>query len=93
MSAEVSPMNSHALALVDQLIAQCALQAATQSPHWLQAIQATGGIATTVGVLTALYIAAIREPRKDAVERREHLAQVSAVSHDPDHDEDYRGQP
>ena len=72
-------MNSHALVLAAQLTAQFASPAGTQSPHWLQAIQATGGIATTVGVLTALYIAAIREPRKDAAERREHSAQLSAL--------------
>jgi hypothetical protein len=72
-------MNNHPLLLADQLSAQFATHAATQSPAWLQAIQATGGIATTVGVLTALYIAAIREPRKDAAERREHMAQLNAL--------------
>lgn len=72
-------MNSHPLLLADQLSAQFATHAAAQSPAWLQAIQATGGIATTVGVLTALYIAAIREPRKDAAERREHQAQLNAL--------------
>jgi hypothetical protein len=51
----------------------------TQSPEWLQVIQAIGGIATTIGVLIALYIAAIREPRKDAAERRHHAAQISEL--------------
>ena len=72
-------MTSQTLVLAAQLTAQCASHAAVQSPQWLQAIQATGGIATTVGVLTALYIAAIREPKKDAAERREHLAQINAL--------------
>jgi hypothetical protein len=31
---------------------------------WLQEIQAIGAVATTIGVLTALYIAVIRDPGK-----------------------------
>jgi len=42
-------------------------------------IQATGGIATTIGVLTALYIAVIREPRQASEEHRHHMAQLAAA--------------
>jgi hypothetical protein len=51
----------------------------TQPPHWLQLAQATGAIATTIGVLIALYVAVIREPRKAAEERRHHIAQMDAL--------------
>jgi hypothetical protein len=57
-------MTDHPLVLVGPMTAQCASQAASQSPLWLQVIQATGAIATTVGVLIALYIAVIRGPGK-----------------------------
>jgi hypothetical protein len=50
-----------------------------QPPQWLQVAQATGAVATTIGVLIALYIAAIREPRKAAEERRHHMAQLDAL--------------
>jgi hypothetical protein len=49
-----------------------------QPPLWLQVIQAVAAIATTFGVLIALYVAAIREPRKAAEERRHHIAQMDA---------------
>ena len=52
---------------------------ANQTPVWLQEVQAIAGIATTIGVLIALYIAAIREPRKDAAERRHRAAQIDAL--------------
>ena len=52
----------------------------TNQPHeWLQVSQATGAIATTIGVLIALYIAVIREPRKAAEEHRHHVAQLDAL--------------
>ena len=52
----------------------------TNQPHeWLQVAQATGAIATTIGVLIALYIAVIREPRKAAEEHRHHVAQLDAL--------------
>jgi hypothetical protein len=53
--------------------------AAYHTPLRLQEVQAVAGIATTIGVLIALYIAAIREPRKDAAERRHHAAQIDAL--------------
>ena len=46
---------------------------------WFQEIQATSAIATTVGVLIALYVAVIREPRKAAAERRNHKARLEAL--------------
>jgi hypothetical protein len=50
-----------------------------QPALWLQVTQAVAAIATTIGVLIALYVAAIREPRKAAEERRHHLAQMNAL--------------
>jgi hypothetical protein len=66
-------MTSDALALVGRI------SSANQTPLWLQEVQAISGIATTIGVLIALYIAVIREPRKDAAERRHHAAQIDAL--------------
>jgi len=65
-------MTNDALAFVGHI-------SANQAPVWLQEVQAIAGIATTIGVLIALYIAAIREPRKDAAERRHHAAQIDAL--------------
>ena len=65
-------MTNDALAFVGRI-------SANQAPVWLQEVQAIAGIATTIGVLIALYIAAIREPRKDAAERRHHAAQIDAL--------------
>jgi hypothetical protein len=50
-----------------------------QPPVWLQVTQAVAAVATTFGVLIALYIAAIREPRKAADDRRHHVAQLNAL--------------
>jgi hypothetical protein len=72
-------MNSHALVLAAQISAPCAPQVASQSPQWLQMVQATGGIATTVGVLIALYIAIIREPREASEVHRHHIARLEAL--------------
>jgi hypothetical protein len=49
------------------------------NPLWLQVIQAAGGIATTIGVLIALYIALIRDPRESSAEHNHHVAQMEAV--------------
>jgi hypothetical protein len=46
---------------------------------WLQEIQAIGAVATTIGVLTALYIAVIRDPRKASQEHRHHLERMNAL--------------
>ena len=46
---------------------------------WLQQIQAIGAVATTIGVLTALYIAVIRDPRKASQEHRHHLERMNAL--------------
>jgi hypothetical protein len=48
------------------------------TPLWLQVIQAAGGIATIVGVLIALYIALIRDPREASAERKYLVAQIEA---------------
>jgi hypothetical protein len=46
---------------------------------WLQEIQAIGALATTIGVLTALYIAVIRDPRKASQEHLHHLERMNAL--------------
>jgi hypothetical protein len=46
---------------------------------WLQGTQAIAAVATTIGVLIALYVAVVREPRKAAEERRRHKAQMDAL--------------
>jgi hypothetical protein len=72
-------MTDHALMLVGRIAAQGPSPTVSQPPHWLSVAQATGAVATTIGVLIALYIAAIREPRKDAADRRHHAAQIDAL--------------
>ncbi len=72
-------MTNDALVSLGSITAQCATQAATQSPSWLQVIQATGGIATAVGVLIALYIAVIREPREASAEHKHQVARLEAL--------------
>ena len=72
-------MTNDALTIVGRIEALGPSIAASQTPLWLQEVQAVAGIATTIGVLIALYIAAIREPRKDAAERKHHAAQIDAL--------------
>ncbi|MGB9223914.1 hypothetical protein [Mycobacterium sp.] len=50
-----------------------------QTPQWLQLVQAIGAMATTVGVLTALYIAVIRDPRKASKEHQDHVERMEAL--------------
>lgn len=59
--------------------AECVSPASTPSPLWLQATQATGAVAATVGVLIAVYIALIREPREASEVHRHHLAQMAEL--------------
>jgi hypothetical protein len=46
---------------------------------WLQEVQAIGSVATAIGVLTALYIAVIRDPRKASQEHRHHSERMNAL--------------
>ncbi len=69
-------MAIYAVASISNLAAPCGPLASGQ-PTWLQVIQAVGGIATTVGVLIALYIALIREPKEASAEHRHHIAQIA----------------
>jgi hypothetical protein len=48
-------------------------------PAWYVAIQAAASVATTVGVLIALYVAVVREPRKAREERERHAAEMDAL--------------
>ena len=59
-------MTNPAIVLAAPMTAQCASQAVSQSPLWLQVIRATAAVATTIGVLMALYIVVIRDPRSDS---------------------------
>ena len=60
--------------VVAELAAQCAQQVGNPTPLWLRVIQAAGRIATTIGVLIALYIALIRDPREATEEHQHHVA-------------------
>jgi hypothetical protein len=55
-------------------IAGCKPVAAMDSGH-----QGIGSAATTIGVLTALYIAVIRDPRKASQEHIHHLERLNAL--------------
>ena len=72
-------MINHALVLAGPMTAPCASQAASQSPQWLQVLQATGAMATTVGVLIALYLVVIRDPREASEEHRHHVAKMGVL--------------
>lgn len=72
-------MTIHALALANSVTAQCGSPAPNASPLWLQVTQAGGAIATTVGVLIALYIALIREPREAFEEHKYHVVRMEAL--------------
>jgi hypothetical protein len=74
-------MIDHALVLAGPMTAPCASQAASQSPQWLQVMQATGAVATTVGVLIALYLVVIRDPREASEEHRHQVAKMDALHH------------
>ena len=59
--------------------AQCAQQVGNPTPLWLRVIQAAGRIATTIGVLIALYIALIRDPREATEEHQHHVAHSTSI--------------
>ena len=71
-------MTVHALAFANSVVAQCASQIVSAAPSWLQIMQAVGNIATAVGVLTALYIAVIRDPKEATAEHKDHVARMEA---------------
>ena len=72
-------MTNDALEFVGRITAQTTPTPIYQPPQWFQAVQASAAIATTLGVLIALYVAALREPRKAAAERKHHNAQLNAL--------------
>jgi hypothetical protein len=72
-------MTNRAFVPIDAVTALCVTPAPSQLSHWLQLIQAVAAVSTTVGVVTALYIAMIREPRKNAAEHRHHVAQLNEL--------------
>ncbi len=72
-------MTNHDLLSVAPISAQRTTDVVNQTSLWLSEIQAISAVATTVGVLIALYVAAIREPRKAAAESRRHKAQMDAL--------------
>jgi hypothetical protein len=72
-------VTNHDLLSVARISAQGTSDVVNQTSLWLQEIQAIAAVATTIGVLIALYVAAIREPRKAATESRRHEAQMDAL--------------
>ena len=70
---------TQSLLFATRMTAQLTPQVPSQSPLWLQLIQATAAVATTVGVLIALYIVVIRDPREASEEHRHHEAQIDAI--------------
>ena len=72
-------MTDHALLSVTRISAQGPSDVVNQTSLWLQEVQAIAAVATTVGVLIALYVATIREPKKAAEESRRHKAQMDAL--------------
>jgi hypothetical protein len=72
-------VSNDALVLMGRITAQGTSNGVNQLPLWLQEIQAIAAVATTVGVLIAVYVAVIREPRKAAEERRRHKARMDAL--------------
>ncbi|WP_431236707.1 hypothetical protein ACQ86B_17400 [Mycolicibacterium aichiense] len=52
----------------------------TNTPTWLLIVQAAASISTTLGVLIALYVAVIREPRKASEERKRHQTEMDALN-------------
>jgi hypothetical protein len=57
-------VTSDASVLVGRITAQGTSNAGDRLALWLQGTQAIAAIATTLGVLIALYVAVVREPRK-----------------------------
>jgi hypothetical protein len=72
-------VTNDALVFVGHITAQGPADSANQLPLWLPETQAIAALATTIGVLIALYVGVIREPRKAAEERRRHKAQIDAL--------------
>ncbi len=72
-------MINHALVLLDPMTVPCASQATSQPPQWLQISQVVGAMATAIGVLTALYIAVVRDPRSAYREHLHHVERMNAL--------------
>jgi hypothetical protein len=72
-------MTNHALAFANSVTAQCGSPSLSASPTWLQMTQAASAIATTVGVLIALYIALVREPRQAFEAHKHHVARMGEL--------------
>ncbi|HEX7823654.1 MAG TPA: hypothetical protein VF477_02005 [Mycobacterium sp.] len=68
-------MTRHTLSVADP----CGPLASSQAPHWLQLVQAIGAVATTIGVLTALYVVIVREPREASQLHQNHVAQLNEL--------------
>jgi hypothetical protein len=72
-------VTNHDLLSAARINAQGASDVVNRTSLWLQEIQAIAAVATTLGVLIALYVATVREPRKAAAESRRHKAQMDAL--------------
>lgn len=71
-------MSTGAGATATSVAAQCG-SLGVVSPPWLQMTQAAGAVATTVGVLIALYIALVREPREAFAAHKYHVARMDQL--------------
>jgi hypothetical protein len=65
--------------LADQIATHDTSNLVNQLPLWLQGIQAIAAVATTLGVLIALYVAVVREPKKAAEQRERRKAQIETL--------------
>lgn len=74
-------MINHTLVLADPVTVRCVSQVIGQPPQWLQVIQAVAAIATTVGVLLAVCVAVIRDPRNATRQHRHHVERMNALDH------------
>ncbi|MGZ4583016.1 MAG: hypothetical protein ACXVYI_01430 [Mycobacterium sp.] len=72
-------MTNDTVVFVGRITAQGTSDVVNQLPLWIQELQAVAAVATTIGVLLALYVAVVREPRKAAAERKRHEAQIDAL--------------
>jgi hypothetical protein len=72
-----------ALVFLTRITAQGTSHVVNPTPLWVQVIPATTAVATTIGVLIALYVGVVRELKKAAEECRHHQAQMNDTASRP----------
>ena len=68
-----------ALVFLTRITAKGTSHLVNQRPLWLEVIPASAAVATTIGVLIALHVAVVREPKKAAEVCRHYQAQMDAL--------------